>query len=59
MLGYYAIYASPQGQKLIRAAEAGKDVTGSLPHQIGARNAAWPREPGILSAFLRHTVRMG
>lgn len=59
MLGYYAVYASPEGQKLIKDAEAGKDVAGALPHQIGARNAAWPRERGVLSAFLRHAARMG
>lgn len=58
MLGYYAIYASPEGQAMINAAEAGTDQTGALPHQIGARNAAWPRASGILSAFVRSAVRM-
>lgn len=58
MLGYYAIYASPEGRKMIKAAEAGAKQRGALPHQIGALNAAWPRDRGTLSVFARHANRM-
>lgn len=58
MLGYYAIYASPEGQRLIRAAERGEDTSGILPHQIGARNAGWTDAGWFLPSFLRHAKRM-
>ncbi len=56
MLGYYAIYASPEGQRML--SETSPTKAGFLPHQIGNRNAAWPRDLGVLSAFLGQAKRI-
>lgn len=58
MLGYYAIYASPAGQRMIRNTQDEGGSIGLLPHQIAARNAV-PKGAGWFGLpFIRYANRI-